>query len=127
MALSVLVARIARKDQRKEADHIVGGQTGHRDTDQPEEHVSLRQHGPQDLVFAKETSEGRSACDSQDADQKGPVGEGLLFPKASHLANVLFAVQVMSHHARPKKEERLKEGVREKVKEGLGIRAYAGA
>src|SRR5215472_2542399 len=107
-------ARIAKKREKHETEHVKGGHARGDEADHPKCPMLL-ESAPENLVLAEESSQGRNAGDRQCGHEKGFRRNRNPVPQAAHFLNVLFTRHRMNHAACAEEQKRFEESVRHQM------------
>src|SRR6266446_6577436 len=103
-----MTAGMPEKNDDKQTRDVKGGQERGDDREHEDRHVVYvgeRKNG----VFAKESTERRTAHERECADQKCNKCDGEIFGQAAHLPNVLFVMERDDDGTGSEEEQRLEE------------------
>ena len=108
-----------------EAEHVGGRQQRRQHADNPQDLVTVQEGLEQDLVLREEAGQAGHAGDGDRRNHERPVGDRDVFLEATHLADVLFAVQRVDDRARAQEQAGLEERVGHQVEDAGAKRAHA--
>src|SRR5206468_9723094 len=113
-------ARVAEKDDHKQADNVKGRQKSRKQTHHEDQHVAFVSDR-ENCVLAEKSAERRTTDQGQRTGTKGEKCDRKIPRKPTHFPNVLLMMEHHDHGTGSEKEERLKKCVSKKVKHGRFI------